>query len=161
MRYPEHLTVIGDAVGKETASLVSRPTHAPAGRFVLIDSSVWLEALHRKGLPACKAAARAAMIDGSAAVCEVIVAEVLQGAHDEAHAEWLGEQLRAATELHMRGSGPVAARLSRALRSQGKVFAMSDLLICGTAVVHGAALMHRDKHLDQIAQITGIEQILL
>ena len=160
MRYPTHLTVIEDAIGEQAASAVPDPGSGPAGRFVLIDSSVWVEALNPRGLAVCKEAARTVLADGTAAVCEVVLTEVLRGARDETDAEWLHEQLRAPTNLHMRGSGPVAARLSRMLRAQGKMFAVSDLLICGTAVIHGAALMHRDKHLGQIAEIAGIEQIL-
>ena len=161
MRYPTHLTVIEDVIGEQTASALPASGSRPGGRFVLIDSSVWVEALNSRGLAACKEAARAALVQGTAAVCEVILIEVLRGARDETDAEWLDEQLRALANLHMNGSGSVAARLSRALRSQGKVFAVSDLLICGTAVVHGAALMHRDKHLIQIAEMAGIEQILV
>lgn len=50
-----------------------------------------------------------------------------------------------------------AARAQRALaeRSQHRGPKPLDLLIAGIAEVHGATLLHYDRHFDQIARVTG------
>ena len=99
-------------------------------------------------------------MDNTAATCEIVLAEVLQGVANDAEASRLEQLLLGAIVLPMDGAGPAAAHISRALRACGIAVKVGDLLICGTALVNGAAIMHRDKHLSQIAQIAGIEGFL-
>jgi len=149
-------------VAAETLSVAAPSALAPASRGpILVDTSVWIEALRPQGAMACKQAVQSALAANTAATCEIVIAEVLQGVADGVEAGRLEQRLEGVVALRMDGVGSEAARISRALRDRGLAVKFGDLLIGAAASVNGAALMHRDKHLSVIAQVAGVEEIIL
>ena len=128
------------------------------GGLVLIDTSVWIEALRPGGDEGCRRAVARLVEEGQAATCEIIIAELLRGAADEEQAkEWAG-MLRALEVLPMDGVAEVAGRISRRGRARGMTQPLGDVLIAAVALKHGAALLHRDRHLSEIAGIMGMKE---
>jgi predicted nucleic acid-binding protein len=130
----------------------------PSEVLVLVDTSAWIEGLSPRGEEAYAKAVASLLLARRAAVCEVVVAELLQGARSDAHLERLNRALSVAAPLDMAGTGAVAARLSRELRSRGRAIPTTDLLIAATCAMHGAGLLHRDQHLALAAEVLGITQ---
>jgi len=126
---------------------------------VLIDSSAWIEALRTDGDEDCRELVSELLLQDRAAVCEVVVAEVLRGAANRGELDELGLQLGAVPCLSMTGAGLEGGELSLRLRRRGRAIPTTDLLIAATASIHGASLLHRDKHLDEAAQAAGVQVI--
>jgi len=130
----------------------------PAG-LVLVDTSVWVETLRIRGDPACRSTMDQLTAQGRVATCEVVIVELLQGALDGRQVDRLSVSLAATTTLGMAGAGEEAGRLGWALRRRGIIVHTTDLLIAATAHLHGAALLHRDRHLGEAAEALGLEII--
>jgi predicted nucleic acid-binding protein len=132
--------------------------HSAADRPVLIDTSVWIEALQRDGCWQCRRVVEELVSEGRAATCEVIMAELLRGARDDGEGEKWSQMLRALEVLQMDGVAEVAGRIGRACQRQGWTQPLGDVLVAAVALKHGAALLHRDRHLSQIAELMGMEE---
>lgn len=126
--------------------------------LVLVDTSAWIEGLDPRGEEAYVNAVASLLLARRAAVCEVVVAELLQGARSNAQLESLNQALSVPAPLDMTGAGAVAARLSRDLRAQGRSIPTTDLLIAATCALHGAGILHRDQHLALAAEVLGLTQ---
>jgi len=124
--------------------------------LVLIDSSAWIEALRPEGQRAYREMIDELLAEDVAATCQVVIAEVLQGARSPKELAALGEELRALRCLSMEGVGERAGEIAFRLRKQGQRIPTTDLLIAATAAVHETALLHRDEHLDVAAEIAGL-----
>jgi predicted nucleic acid-binding protein len=127
-------------------------------RLVLIDASVWIEAIHARGLPGCREAVEQVLREGTGATCEVIIAEVLKGAATPAALGALSDGLSPLRLLGMEGVGLTAGVLAQRLRSRGRAIPTTDLLIAATCALHGASLLHRDQHLAVAAEALGVTQ---
>jgi len=123
---------------------------------VLIDTSVWLEAIHPRGREDCKALVHELLSADRAATCEIIMAEVLRGAHTQEALERLEEGMGTLVLLPMQGVSAAVGRAALELRSRGVTIPTTDLLIAATAAVNGAALVHRDAHLEPAAQALSV-----
>lgn len=126
---------------------------------VLIDSSAWIEALPASGHSPYRVTIDALLRDARAATCEVVVAEVLRGIRPRDQLVRLSGGLAAATCLDMQGAGEEAGRLAWTLRGRGLTVPTTDLLIVAVARLHGAALLHRDRHLAEAAEALGLQVI--
>ena len=131
----------------------------PDEGWVLVDSSAWIEALPASGDPRYRDAIDALIRDGRAATSEVVIAEVLRGARRRDELAILSDGLDATNVLDMRGAGEEAGCLAWTLRTRGLTMPTTDLLVAATAHLHGAALLHRDKHLAQAAEALGLTTI--
>ncbi len=138
----------------------ARPEVAGPGQLVLIDTSIWVEALRPHGLAGCREAVARVAAAGRGATCDVVLTEVLRGARSEAQAHAWAYSLLALRLLPSDGLGILAARIGRALRDAGASPPLGDLLVAATALKHGAVVLHRDRHLHQIAATMGIEDII-
>jgi predicted nucleic acid-binding protein len=126
-------------------------------RLVLIDTSVWVEALSQTGDAACRERVQQLVQQGRAATCEVVIAEVLRGAADDQAAARLEEALRDLHVLTCDGVGPTAASMGRRLRASRE--RLADLFIAAVAFDHRVALLTRDRHLKRIAATFRIKQV--
>ena len=122
-----------------------------AGDLVLVDTSVWIEALRAGGDPTCQQHVDSLMAGRQVATCEVVVLEVLQGAQSAEHLARLSADLAATAVLGMEGAGDEAGHLAWSLRRRGLVIPTTDLLIAATARLHDVVLFHRDRHLAEAA----------
>lgn len=126
---------------------------------VLIDTSIWVEALDPSGDRAYRDEVQRLIAARRAATCEIVIAEVLRGADDATHAARLEQRLRALRVLSLDGVGTVAAAMGRQMGAPGQ--RLADLLIAAVAFQHDAALLHRDRHLAQIAAKFGIQEVIV
>jgi len=127
-----------------------------AAGLVLIDTSVWIAALDPAGDDGCRRQVSALLTSRRAATCEIVVAEVLRGAEDDREAQLLEERLRSLVRLSMDGVGAVAAAMGRKMGTPRQ--RLADLLVAAVAFAHDVALLHRDRHLAQIAERFRIPQ---
>jgi predicted nucleic acid-binding protein len=127
------------------------------GALVLVDTSIWIEVLRGTASPALEGCVDGLVTARRACTCEVIVAELVAGASDEVQLQELCAGLRGTEMLGMRGAGYTAGTLSLQLRRRGATVHTTDLLIAATAHLHGAALLHRDRHLAEAAEALGLE----
>lgn len=149
--------VIRSTTGGAAPPLLDPPA-ATTARPVLIDASVWIEALKPAGAPDLRAMVDELVANGRAAVCEVVLAEVLRGARDNLEREALAGELLATTVLSMDGAGLIAGDLALRLRRLGLSISTTDLVIATTASMHRAELFHRDAHLSQAASALGLKE---
>ncbi len=85
------------------------------GQWVLIDTSIWVEALRPGGLAGCREAVARLATAGRAATCDVVLTEVLRGARSESQAEAWADSLLSLRVLRSDGVGLIAARIGRAI----------------------------------------------
>jgi predicted nucleic acid-binding protein len=121
-------------------------------RLVLADTSAW----HRS------ARAEERWLDlletGLLAVCTPVVLELLVSAHSRSDYQQLARDLAQLPTLPLNERAEsLAAGTQAALagRSQHRGPTPIDLLIAAVAELHGATLLHYDRHFDTIARVTG------
>ena len=130
-------------------------------RPVLIDASIWIEAFRPGGDPIWRNTVYELLTAERAAVCEVVIAEVLRGARSDDERVLLAEELESTVVLSLAGAGMSAGQLALQLRRNGLSISTTDLLIAATAALHDAVLLHRDQHLTQAASVLGLEEYRL
>jgi predicted nucleic acid-binding protein len=121
-------------------------------RLVLADTSAW----HRSA----RAGERWVELleTGVLAICTPVALELLFSARSRAGYDQLASDLAYLPTLPFdRRAESIAASTQTALaeRSQHRGATPIDLLIAAVAEVHGAILLHYDRHFDAIARVTG------
>ncbi len=119
-------------------------------RLVLVDSSAFIEAdHHREGAVADSVVA--AVRDGRAATCDVVVAELLTGCRTPAEYRKTRLVLGGLAWLPLTEEcWTRAAAFGFNLRRSGITVPLTDRLVVATARVHAADLLHCDSHFDLI-----------
>ena len=122
--------------------------------MVLVDSSVWVQVEHgRAALPEL-------LLDDEAAVCPVVVLEVLRGTRDERRYQVVREMLMFAELLD--DPTPLlrfeeAARIYIRCRNAGVTPSAIDCLVAACAVAHDVPLLHNDADFHHIARYTPLK----
>lgn len=118
--------------------------------LVLVDSSAFIEAdRHPEGVVA--GGVVAAVRDGRAATCDVVVAELLTGCRTPAEYRKTQLVLGALAWLPLTEEcWARAAALGFNLRRSGVTVPLTDRLVAAIARVHGADVLHCDAHFDLI-----------
>ena len=121
----------------------------------LIDSSVWVEFLRRKGNPATKQrVARLMEADLAAYTCPVRF-ELLSGVKPEEEAD-LEEAFRLSAHIPFETEDwKEAALIERQLRSKGVTVPRNDLFVATVAVRTGMVVACRDAHFDALGRVLG------
>ena len=120
----------------------------------LIDTSAWIEALRKDGDPSMRQKVGALIAAGQAAFCELVRLELWNGARGDGEKAKLADIEQAVPNLPIDDeTWRLAMDLARASRGQGLTIPCTDLVIGACARRHGATLLHRDSHLDQIAAL--------
>ncbi len=131
--------------------------------MVLADASAWIEFLRGTGSPEALAIRRLiADGGGELATTGQVVMEVLDGAADVGERERLEGLLARARSLPARDPDDFAhaASIRSTLRAnRRKVAQLGDCLIAAVALRTGAQVLHRDKHFDAIAELTGLPTV--
>lgn len=132
------------------------------GGPVLIDTSLWIEALRRTGSATARKAVAQAVEPGMALVNGLILTELLKGARDDGEYRRLERLLDATTSLPVDSSTwSRAARLGFDLRRAGVSVPTVDLAIAACALETGVPLLHADAHFELIAAHSELEQVFV
>jgi predicted nucleic acid-binding protein len=92
------------------------------------------------------------LMDRNVVCTRLICLELLTGAKDERMYDSLRERLSALAILEEdEAHWDIAYRLGYDLRRQGITVPTVDIAIASSAIRHGAALLHQDRHFDAIA----------
>jgi predicted nucleic acid-binding protein len=119
---------------------------------VLIDTSIWIEAMRRGGDEVVRGRVEALVTEGRARFSDWVRLELWAGV-GESERRWL-RQMESLVETAPTGA-PVwdlARRLAGAGRAKGVTFLAPDLLVAACARANGLGLYHRDAHLKKIVE---------
>lgn len=123
--------------------------------MILVDSSAWVEFL-RATESAANLRLRTALEGDEALACtDVVVMEILAGARDDAHRDWLRRLLYGLEFLAVEGPADHehAAELYRLCRSHGGTpRKLNDCLIAAVAIRNDAELLCQDADFEVIAR---------
>lgn len=123
---------------------------------VLIDTSSWVEALRSGGDASVRDRVLALLTDGRAAVCDVVLVELWNGARGVYEKKKLGELEREIDCLETTREVWTTARLlAQKCRQAGETVPTADLIIAACAITHHASIEHCDAHLDAILHINA------
>ena len=124
--------------------------------MVLVDSSVWIEALRRQGRLDVKVALEALLEAYEAQLCAPVRLEVMGGARKEERRS-IGAYF---SIIPYRSVGPDdwerAISLAWRLRGAGLTVPWLDVLIASLAIHDGVRLFTIDAHFEKIAQTAGL-----
>jgi len=119
-------------------------------RVTLIDTSAFIE-FSRKADTDVARAVDAALAEGRAALCHVVLAELLTGCRARSEYRETERQLTALVWLPLTDEcWERAAALGFNLRRAGLAVPLADRLVAVTARLHEADLLHCDAHFDLI-----------
>lgn len=131
--------------------------------MILIDSSVWIDILHRRETPQT-IFFRDNLLTQRWATADLVLAEVLQGARGEDAADLIQDRMLRA-ELLMIGGHDVAvasARYYRHLRAIGiTVRKTIDTLIATRCILDRIELLYVDRDFDPFVQHFGLRPALI
>lgn len=124
---------------------------------VLVDSSLWIDFYRPDGSGDVRVAVTEALTEDAVFTVPLIVAEVVQGAPDEATLELLLEDFSAFRPVACdHGTGARAARIGATLQGEGNPVPATDLLIAAAALEANCELWHRDRYFEAIARVTPL-----
>lgn len=125
--------------------------------MVLVDSSVWIEALRRNGNLHVKVALESLLDAYEAQWCSPVRLEVMGGARRQDRAQLERHfsviSYRACNELDWNH----AVSLGWKIRDEGITIPWFDVMIASLALTDGVRLYTVDKHFEKIATITGLQ----
>ncbi len=125
--------------------------------MIVVDSSVWIAHLRNQPIAAVGKLRQPEVAD-EILVGDIVLAEILQGARDEAHAARLEASLRQFPIVEMVGHLAVqAAHHYRQLRGGGFTMnKIADLFIGTYCIAHGHTLLHCDTNFEPMVRICGL-----
>jgi predicted nucleic acid-binding protein len=122
---------------------------------VLVDTSVWVDALRQAGPPALREELGALIEKGEAAWCPAVRLELWTGIRDQRERRVLRQFSSVLLDLPITGEvWEQAIVLAEKGRRKGQTFPYPDLIIFACSRWHAAELLHRDSHFDILAKIT-------
>lgn len=128
--------------------------------MIVVDSSVWIARLRRMNTPAVRRLDAAINEDSNRIlVGDVVLMEVLQGAHDEANAVRLEQLLRTYQVVPMLDArlASAGALHYRRLRRLGITIRKTTDMIIGTFCIDGGhELLHEDRDFMPMAEHLGL-----
>jgi predicted nucleic acid-binding protein len=125
--------------------------------MVLVDSSVWIEALRSQGDVGVKHALEALLDADEALWCGPVKLEVLGGARPDMRRRLAFFFDAVPYRDPGSDSWPRAVRLSWGLRDAGLTIPWNDILIAALAMQWGCPVFALDRHFRQIAEIAPLD----
>jgi predicted nucleic acid-binding protein len=123
--------------------------------MTLIDTSTWIDALREKGPERSRDQVADLIRSGEAAWCPVIRLELWAGIGDARERKVLSGFGDVVVELPVTGEvWELAIDLAGLGRTTGFSFPIPDLVVFACGRIHGAKLLHCDKHFDQLEDIS-------
>jgi predicted nucleic acid-binding protein len=129
--------------------------------LILVDSSVWVDWINRLDTPQTMALEREVIRD-LVVVGDLVLCEVLMGVRDDAAARRVAAALGRfpTASLASPALAPEAAANYRRLRGLGiTIRSTIDVLIAAWCMRNNAALLHRDRDFDVMAQHLGLRVV--
>lgn len=124
--------------------------------MVLVDSSIWIEALRRDGNVMTKLAIKGLLEENEAAHCSAVKLEVMGGARLEERRK-LTEYFEVIPYMPVTEKDwSAAVLLSWKLREKGHVVKWNDLLIATVALRRDIRVFAKDKHFDIMRDVIGV-----
>jgi predicted nucleic acid-binding protein len=128
--------------------------------MIVVDSSVWIANLRNQPIAAVRQLRRPEVAD-EVLLGDIVLTEVLQGAHNEQHASRLEADLRRFPVVTMVGDelAPKAARNYRRLRNAGFTMnKIADLFIGTFCIEHDHSLLHCDSDFEPMERVCGLRR---
>ena len=117
-----------------------------SAKLVLIDTSAWIEYLKKTSHPITKEI-ESALILNVAATCQLVLAELLQGARSEKETDLILDLASVVRILNeSESTWQEAGFLSNKLRKQGKAISLIDCYLAVLAKENKAVILTLDKH---------------
>lgn len=129
-------------------------------RPVLVDTSVWIDALNGKKNKQVSALNKLIDGDHEIVLCPIIIQEILQGIKNDLHYQEVKDSLEGFAILSSDAVSAAigAADLYRKLRKKGVTIRKSnDCLIAWFALEHKTILLHKDADFDKIVKYTNLQ----
>ena len=125
--------------------------------MILIDTSAWAEFLRGTGSAVCRRVD--AELDGGIAICDAVQMEVLAGARDGRHLDFLRRLLARASVLPTEPAHyeEAAGLFRRCRREGGAVRRLIDCLIATVAIRATVPVPHLDRDFDVLARHTELD----
>jgi predicted nucleic acid-binding protein len=121
---------------------------------VLVDSSLWVHQLRRKGEPARRAQVEALLQSGTACWCPPVRLELWRGVSSDAERRALRDfDLLLPSYPITEAVWDRAVQLADAGRAAGLLVPLSDLLVFACARIHDLQLAHDDDHFRTLATL--------
>ncbi|MFZ5467910.1 MAG: PIN domain-containing protein [Myxococcota bacterium] len=125
---------------------------------VLVDTSAWILAVHRNDAHA-KSRLVEVISAGSAAICPLVVLELLAGRSRGEDPEAIRARFLSLDELECtRAVWEQAQRLASEARGRGHTLPAADALVAAHALVADALLLHADSDFPRVSAWSGLKQ---
>lgn len=125
--------------------------------LVLVDTSIWIVALARKGPPAIKSRLDRLLKENLIATNPMVRMELLAGTRSVEEFNGLRGRLESLRQLEIgEAEWNQAAELAFQQKRKGKTLPHADIIIAVTAIRNGATLLHADHHFELIAKDAGL-----
>lgn len=121
--------------------------------MTLVDSSVWIDFLNRRGSAVSQSAVARLIAGGEAAYCGVIEFELMAGARTPRDAEYVRMALDLCARLPVNESvWPRAGRDMFQMSKRGLRVGMGDVLVAAVALAHDVPVLTRDADFERIRE---------
>ncbi|MBI4706958.1 MAG: PIN domain-containing protein [Candidatus Omnitrophica bacterium] len=121
-------------------------------KLVFIDTSAWIEYLKKTAHPITKKIELALFLN-TAATCQLVLAELIQGARSEKETALIIDLASVAKVLkESESTWQQAGFLANKLRKQGKTLSLIDCYLAILAKENKAVILTLDKHFSIIAE---------
>lgn len=122
-------------------------------KLALVDTSAWIEYLKKTSRPITKEI-ESALLSNTAAICQLVLAELIQGAKSEKEIALIMD-LALVVKVLQEGESTwqQAGLLANKLRRQGKTISLIDCYLAVLAKENKAMILTLDKHFSMIADL--------
>ena len=126
--------------------------------MVLVDTSIWIDFFQHPSSPCAAGLEDLIREHNRAALCGIVLQEVLQGIRDNKSHAATKERLTKlpyldmSKEIHL-----AAASLYRSMRARGMTMPSADASIAALAIHYRIPLYTKDEHFNRIAKFTGLK----
>lgn len=122
-------------------------------KLALVDTSVWVEYLRKTSHPIVKEI-ESALLFNTAAVCQLVLAELIQGAKSEKEIAIIIDLASVVKVLkESESTWHQAGLLANKLRRQGKTISLIDCYLAVLAKENNTTILTLDKHFSIIADL--------
>ncbi len=122
-------------------------------KFVLVDTSAWIEMLRPPSVSAVAKRVKDLLMEGRAALCEIILLELWHGANGKYERAALSEMQRVLTCFKINSLVWTRSwQLAQRAKQSGLTCPTTDLVIAACAFENDLTIEHNDKHLSLLSK---------